>query len=286
MRGCSGEQLGGSNADAATSPGTEHVMSQPIESVARIARTPSEAKIFVAMLQAQGIPARVDGDSLADEFAASQRLMNLSGTKVMVPTSSLERAREILQPEPIDPDELERAALAGSPESPPLPPAAEPAAAPSPRNSVLLALLFLAMGAAVPLLFLRQGRHGTGPSGQPTELDGYRSEFDYKWDGNACAELRRSDGKLMRLYHDNDQDGIFETIEMYDTTAKKVGVFDWYVDGLYLRSVESRSGGLTVTWTDEDRDGLSDAGVVTDSTGKVLQELRWRAGKGFEVQSK
>ena len=66
-------------------------MSQPIESLARVASTPAQAKIFVAMLAAEGIPARVDGDSLVDEFAASQRLMNLVGTRVMVPTSALQR---------------------------------------------------------------------------------------------------------------------------------------------------------------------------------------------------
>jgi hypothetical protein len=84
----------------------------PIESVARTASTPAEAKVFAAMLQAEGIPARIEGDSLVDEFAASRRLMNLIGTRVMVPTSSLERAKEILQPAEIDLDELTRQALA------------------------------------------------------------------------------------------------------------------------------------------------------------------------------
>jgi len=87
----------------------------PIESVARIAQTPAQAKVFVAMLMAEGIPARVEGDSLADEYAASRRLLNLMGTRVMVPTQSLDRAREILQPVAIDPEELERQALAEAP---------------------------------------------------------------------------------------------------------------------------------------------------------------------------
>jgi hypothetical protein len=98
----------------------------PIESVVRVAATPAQAKVFVAMLQAEGIPARVDGDSLADEFAASRRLMNLMGTRVMVPTSSLAQAAEILQPAEVDAEELTRQALAASPE---VAPAASPTAA-------------------------------------------------------------------------------------------------------------------------------------------------------------
>ena len=90
-------------------------MTTPIESVARIAQTPAQAKIFVASLMAAGIPARVEGDSLADEYAASRRLLNLMGTRVMVPTQSLERAREILQPVAIDPEELARQALEAAP---------------------------------------------------------------------------------------------------------------------------------------------------------------------------
>ena len=84
----------------------------PIESVARVASTPAQAKVFAAILQAEGIPARVEGDNLVDEFAASRRLMNLIGTRVMVPTQGLEAAREILQPSDIDLEELTRQALA------------------------------------------------------------------------------------------------------------------------------------------------------------------------------
>ena len=87
-------------------------MSTPIESLVKVAATPAQAKVWVAMLQANGIPARVDGDSLVDEFAAARRLMNLMGCNVMVPANSLEQAREILKPAEIDADELARQAMA------------------------------------------------------------------------------------------------------------------------------------------------------------------------------
>ncbi len=94
-------------------------MNPPLMSVVRIANSPDQAKMFAALLQAEGIPAHVDGDGLADEFVTSRRLMNLTGVKVLVPTASLVRARDLLGPVEIDAAELERQALeAEDPESP------------------------------------------------------------------------------------------------------------------------------------------------------------------------
>ncbi|MFY9342875.1 MAG: DUF2007 domain-containing protein [Planctomycetota bacterium] len=86
--------------------------SASIEAVARVAATLEQAKVFVALLQAEGIPARIEGDSLVDEFATARKMMNLMSTRVMVPTNSVEAAREILQPANIDTEELARQALA------------------------------------------------------------------------------------------------------------------------------------------------------------------------------
>lgn len=95
-------------------------MSQPLTSVVRTANSPDQAKLFVALLEAAGIPAHVDGDGLADEFATSRRMMNLVGVRVRVPTPALARAQEILGPVEIDDEELERQALAADdPESDP-----------------------------------------------------------------------------------------------------------------------------------------------------------------------
>ena len=87
-------------------------MSDSISTAVKVASTPHEAKIYVAMLQAEGIPAFIDGASAADEFAISQRLLNTLNVKVMVPTEAVERAREILKPTEVDMDELTRQALA------------------------------------------------------------------------------------------------------------------------------------------------------------------------------
>ena len=96
-------------------------MSDPISAVVKVASSPDQAKLFVATLKAAGIPAFTDG-SLPDEFSMSQQLMNLAGTKVMVPRAALELAQEELarfgdETEAIDLEELTRQALeAESPE--------------------------------------------------------------------------------------------------------------------------------------------------------------------------
>ncbi|MCK5944437.1 MAG: DUF2007 domain-containing protein [Planctomycetes bacterium] len=86
-------------------------MSKPISTVVKIASTPDQAKIYVAMLEAAGIPAFIDGNSSVDEFAMSQRLLNVSNVKVMVPTDAADRAREVLSETVVDADELARQAM-------------------------------------------------------------------------------------------------------------------------------------------------------------------------------
>jgi hypothetical protein len=257
-------------------------MSKPIETVVRVASTPSQAQIFVAMLQAEGIPARIEGDSLTDEFAASRRLMNLMGTKVMVPTSSLERAREILQPTAVDPVELEREALAADPGHTPhtttttraMPP--QPTDAAAKGSSITGLLLLLTTGAAVLFAFLWQKAAKVAFQPHP--------ELVTAWDGDILRESRRSDGRLLRLLHDRDQNGAFERIEQFNDAGQKVVEFGDDRAGIYARVVETRGDDLTVTWTDNNRDGIFDIGVVTDGEGKVVQRILWQPGTGFVLQ--
>ena len=86
-------------------------MSEPISVVVKVARTPEQAKVFVAMLQAEGIPAFVEGNALADEFAMSQRMLNTQNVRVMVPSEAAERAAELLEPSEVDPEQLAREAM-------------------------------------------------------------------------------------------------------------------------------------------------------------------------------
>jgi hypothetical protein len=60
------------------------------------ARTQAESQIVLALLRAEGIVAYVGGQALTDEFAASQRLLGLQGTRIDVAAGDLPRARELL----------------------------------------------------------------------------------------------------------------------------------------------------------------------------------------------
>jgi hypothetical protein len=264
-------------------------MSQPIESLACVANTPAQAKMFVAMLAAEGIPARVDGDSLADEVASSQRLMNLVGTRVMVPTSALQRAQELLQPLQVDPHELVRQALAEAPEFPhdrsranasAGPATASEAAAAAARltRTLLLTLLVSAIGAAVlfALLWRREVNRFAGTYGDARSY----------WSDDVLCEERISDQKTLRRSHDKDRDGLFERFEFFGNAATPLAVYDQYSGGIYNRCVETHADGMTATWTDEDRDGQFDICVVTDREGEELQTLRWVAGTGLVLQPK
>lgn len=245
-------------------------MTDPIASVVRIAASPEQAKIFVAMLQAEGIPATVEGDSLADEFAMSRRLMNLAGTKVMVPTSSLDRAKEILDVGAIDADELEAQALSAGPLS-----SAAQSSSPRPAARSTPWLLLSSCGAAVLFLGLWLG-----------EVDARASErnplvkYDPLPDGQ--REVRRADGKVMADYIDANGDGCFERIVQYSEGGAQVLNFDSDADLRYERVTEQR-GELVYAWGDEDRDGLFDVCTVT-AAGKVVQELRYTPGVGFELR--
>lgn len=86
-------------------------MTDSSHTVVRIANSHDQAKVYVALLKAAGIPAFCDPDHASDEFAITQRMMNLSNVQVIVPTSELERAREVLAPMEVSPEELERQAL-------------------------------------------------------------------------------------------------------------------------------------------------------------------------------
>lgn len=96
-------------------------MGSSISTVVTTAANPEQAKMFVAQLAAAGIPAATD-DAPPDEFSMSQRMMNLNGCKVMVPTEAMERAKEILsENKDVDIDELTRQAMeADNPDGPPI----------------------------------------------------------------------------------------------------------------------------------------------------------------------
>lgn len=241
-------------------------MTDRIESVLCTAATPAQAKIYVALLQAQGIPARIEGESLADEFAASQRLMGLLGSRVFVPTSSLERARELLQPVAVPAEELEQMALSTPLETPPRPPSA-------PRAPDVRAWRWAAgLGSVAALVFAWLWVDTLEPE-PPVDPLYWHERADGGW-----REHLRADGRLLRFLHDADGDGVYERIDQYDPSGRLVLVVDRLQHGFYRRQVEQRPDGTTVTWTDDDGDGLVERCEVRDAAGTVIQTLT--AGPG------
>jgi hypothetical protein len=252
-------------------------MTRPLASVARVASTPEQAKVFVALLQSEGIPAHVDGDSLTDEFAMSRRLMNLTSVRVMVPTASLERAREILTTEAIDEDELEQQALASpSPEAA----TASVFAASGPREGN--PLLWPFVGATCIAIVFGVLWLDAGESQAATRDPLF--DFVAGEDGTATY-VRRSDGVAVYRWHDPDRNQIWHRI---DTLAPDGSVrsssFDDDQNGVSERTVAYRDNGWRETWTDADQDGRYDTGTVTDGNGAVLQRITWRPDTGFVIE--
>lgn len=256
-------------------------MATSIESVVCTAATPAQAKILVAMLQAEGIPARTDGEHLTDEFAASRRLLNLLGTRVFVPTASLERAREIVQPIAIEPDELERQALAAAPE-PPAPGPTGPGSGGRPGAAGHLWLwLLLALGAAAVMATLwleaRSQLEALARAADPA--------VRFERAGDHWREVRTADGRTLRRFFEAPGGG-YGRIETLAADGSVLVTASELADGVYGRLVETRGDGLTATWSDDDRDGVFDRATVTDGDGRLVQTIEWQPRIGFVVTAR
>ncbi len=246
-------------------------MNAPTTSVVRIASTAAQAKIFVALLQAEGIPAHTDGDSLADEVAVSRRLIHLNGTRVLVPTNSLERSREILEAVQIADDELSAQALAAENPEPPAPSRSD---APKASRWPLL----MAGGAAV--IFL-----GLWLSAIDAKASARHPVLRYEPTKLGMRELRIRDGTLLREYEDADRNGTYERIISVGKTSTTTA-YDLDDDGIFEKLEERHADGTVVTWTDDDADGMLELCVVRDADGKELQRLIWSAEQHYQLQTR
>lgn len=245
----------------------------PIASVVRTAATPAQAKLYAALLQAEGIPAHVDGDTLADEIAVSRSVMNLGNVRVLVPTSSLARAKEILAATAVDEDELEAQALAAAePETPSrtraTPPAARGSWFPVAAVAVVVAFVFLSLWRGE--VEARQLQSTGKVRYEPIE--------------NGLREIRVRDGVVLANYFDRDRDGHYEELVQLSSVEGQSVATDADGDARFESLVEHR-GALVYRWSDLDLDGTMDECTVVDAaTGEVRQRLRYVAGTGFVVE--
>jgi len=238
-----------------------------------VASTPAQAKLFVAMLQSEGIRAAAENETLADEFAASQRLLNLAGTTVKVPTDDLERAREILAEahRGIGDDELEAQALAAGQRETAVPRSDKPL----PRWS--LPLLMLCIG-GIASWMLRDVVDAT-----QSQADAF---FDYEptTDGLRQTSLL-APGHYTDLFDDN-RDGFYERVEAHTPAGTTTISTDQNNDGDYDELVVRHADGTTERWQKTDRWEPFDLLVVESPNGTELQRLRWVDGRGFEPSAR
>lgn len=245
----------------------------PIASVVRTAATPAQAKLYAALLQAEGIPAHVDGDTLADEIAVSRSVMNLGNVRVLVPTSSLARAKEILAATAVDEDELEAQALAAAePETP-------ARTRTTPRSARGSWFPVAAVAVVVAFVFLSLWR-GEVEARQLQSTGKVR----YEPIENGLREIRVRDGVVLANYFDRDRDGHYEELVQLSSVEGQSVATDADGDARFESLVEHR-GALVYRWSDLDLDGAMDECTVVDAaTGEVRQRLRYVAGTGFVVE--
>lgn len=265
--------------------------------VFKTARTPIEAELIRGVLNSAEIPAFVEGGMLNDEFAMSQRLMNIGAVTIKVPRSRLAEAHAALAEARESASEVDEAARATmSAEAP-----SEPTAAPPRRSGpgwVLPVLLGLAAVVfLVQWLETRAALRFAMQSGLTRLEPGAAGELVYRWtendlvagrmtdaDGNGVAEVHTSysrSGRPLSTGYDRDQNGIWEKITLLAANGDVVAtIFDDDQDGVAER-VEEDHGVHTIVLVDADQDRRMERLEQRDETGKLVRAWRWDAELGL-----
>ncbi|MCA8976684.1 MAG: hypothetical protein KDC98_18325 [Planctomycetes bacterium] len=245
----------------------------------RVANTPIQAKMFVALLQAEGIPAHIDGATLVDEFAISQRLLNATGTAIKVRRQDLELAQELLTAaaEGVDEAELEAQAMAAANESDTRARAAQAAdaAAVGARSGPMPHWPFVLLG----LLF---GGIASWMVRDVIDATSQNPFFDYAATPDGMRETWRRDPLHYALYSDRNGDHSYERIEWHSPSGTVMTALDGDGDGRHEQSRFRDASGTEATWREADGADFQNEIVVTNGAGKVVQQLRWVEGRGYE----
>lgn len=218
----------------------------------RIARTPFEARVIAAVLESAGIPTVLPDGMLADEFASSQRLMNLQNVRVLVPRARLAEAEEVLK-------EARRIGAEITPDAEPVSEDGAELESLTPRSTGAerksyagLAVLF----GITTLVFFVSWLEERAPfepldSGSPI----------WSISGTATTtDCRRRDGTLANRSVDADRNAVLERQEYFDrrgALASRAMDIDQNGDVERAESFD-RDGGLRVISSDEDGDGRFD----------------------------
>lgn len=245
----------------------------PEPTVVFVAQTPFEAQVVAGVLAAAGIPVQVEPGLRADEFAISQRLMNLEGVRVFVPADRLDAARAAIasaRAEASLPEEV----VAERATSPVGPAAGGPQ--PRPRGCLTVFLAALALVFALLWIDLRIEIAGAARAGN---LLG-------EWaDASHYIVRSRKTERTLSVSKDLDRNGAFEEQRYFDKKGELyVVALDADEDGFAEQSTTHNADGTREVLHDDDRDGRFERRVDYEADGRLRAIHVWRAGAGWVQQ--
>ncbi|MFN0057138.1 MAG: putative signal transducing protein [Planctomycetota bacterium] len=230
----------------------------------------SEAQVIVALLKSAGIPALVEGSSLMDEWAVSQRLLGRLGVTVQVPAERAEEAHAaieaahasgVLMGEPVEEFENEPDAEQGAQET------ANEAATPSSFSWPLAAWVIVIFGSLFfGAVFLDAFRL------QKIGLRGPNVTGAWNYAGTEYTETWNDSGRICAVYTDEDLDNAFEVVISRDRAGRfETYQFDTDANGVYERSMTGELRLAMKRWDrmDRDEDGIYEESRYYRSDGKV-----------------
>lgn len=251
------------------------------------ASSPLEAELIASVLRSAGIPVHVGGGMLADEFAVSQRLMNLSSVDVLVPADRLEAAEVALEEARASSAEVEDAAAATITPS--------PAATNAPAEPVRYPWLLvgaLAIAAVASVVLWQEARAEVRALTSPLTVYAGEKNGAHVWE---WADSRKTastsvdqdrdgvpesttafnrDGRALYTAIDRNGNGIVERFEAFGPGGKATTVtIDADENGVPERIEQPLGSGKLVS-LDADQDSISERHEQLDAQGRLVRAWR------------
>lgn len=224
------------------------------------ARSAAEAQVIAAVLSAAGIPVFVGGSALQDEFAVSQRLLNVQQVRVQVRRDQVAQAQEALQAaRSVAAADLEAEALAAAPAAAASrrPAAGQPTAPGGGRGWLTLLLGVLAVIFAGLWLSERRAREGDDPL-YTVELRESGPLWRWRDSGRPAIEMRHATASTpAQTFH-------------YNRLGERIATtIDGDGNGLPDTVVNHGPGDLELRWLDADQDGRFETLRIPQPDGSV-----------------
>jgi hypothetical protein len=261
--------------------------SRPELTVFKRASSPIEAELIAGVLRSAGIPVHVGGGMLTDEFAVTQRMLNLSAVDVLVPSDRVDAAKAALEAARASSAEVEAAAAATISERPASPsPPAEPVRYP------WLLVGALAIAAVASVVLWQEARAEVRALTSPlTVYTGEKSGVHvWEWadthktastsidhDRNGVPDSTTAfnrDGRALYTAVDRNGNGIVERFEGFGPAGEATTLtIDADENGVAERTEHALGSGKFVI-LDANQDGISERYEQLDAQGKLVRAWR------------